>query len=65
MRRIPGYGASLLLAMAIMIPVTITGCSARASGQVKGAHAIIPNDTGTSHAGNNPQLHDGFAQASN
>lgn len=65
MRRIPGYGALLLLAMAIIAPVTTTGCSARVSGQVKGAKATIPINTGTSHAGNNAQQHDGVAQASN
>lgn len=65
MRRIPGYGALLLLAMAIIVPVTITGCSARASGQVKGAQATIPRAPGTSHAGDNPQQREGVVQARN
>jgi hypothetical protein len=65
MRRIPGYAAVLLLAAALIGPVAITGCSARASGQIKGAKATIPSDTGTGQAGNNAQQHDGAAQAGN
>jgi hypothetical protein len=65
MRRIPGYAALLLLAAALLAPVATTGCSARASGQIKGVKATVPGDTGTAQAGNNAQQHAGTAQASN
>jgi hypothetical protein len=65
MRRIPGYATALLLAAALIAPVAITSCSARASGTVRGAKATIPTDTGAAQAGNNVQQHDGSARASN
>ena len=65
MRRIPGYGALLLLAMAIAVPVAITGCSAHASGSVKGTKVIMPTDTGATHAENNAPQHSGTALAGN
>jgi hypothetical protein len=65
MRRIPGFAASLLLAMAIIAPVATIGCSAHASGTVKGANATMPADPGTSHAGNGGQQHAGSALAGN
>jgi hypothetical protein len=65
MRRTPGYAALLLLAAALIAPVAITGCSARASGTVKGAKATIPTDTGTAQAASDVQQHVGAAQAGN
>jgi hypothetical protein len=63
MRRLPGYAALLLLAGALIAPVAFTGCSARASGTIKGAKASTPTDTGTGQAGSNVQQHDGATQA--
>jgi len=65
MRRIPSYGALFLLAMAVIVPVATTGCSARASGTVKGAMTTIPRDAGPSRAGDSAQQRDGIVQASN
>ena len=64
MRRLRGYAALLLLAAALLAPVAFTGCSARASGTIKGARATTPIDTGTDQASSNVQQHDGAAQAS-
>jgi hypothetical protein len=65
MRRIRSYAGLILLATALIAPMGFTSCSARASGQVKGAKATIPIDTGTGQAGNNVQQHNGAAQTSN
>jgi hypothetical protein len=62
MRRLPGYAALLLLAAALIAPVGFTGCSAHASGTVKGARATIPTDTGTGQTASNVQQHDGAVQ---
>jgi hypothetical protein len=64
MRRRLGYAALILLAAALIAPVAFTGCSARASGTIKGAKATTPIDTGTGQAGSNVQQNDGAAQAS-
>jgi len=63
MRRLPGYAALLVMAAALIAPVASTGCSARASGTIKGTKATTPIDTGTRQA-SNVQQHDGIAQAS-
>ena len=63
MRRLPGYGALLLLAAALIAPMAFTGCSAHAGGTIHGANAT-PVDNGAVQAGNNVQQHDGTAQAS-
>ena len=62
MRRIPGYAGLLLLA-ALTAPVAFTGCSARASGTIKGTKATTPVDTGIRQA-STAQQQDGVAQAS-
>jgi hypothetical protein len=50
MRRISGSIASLLLAAALVASAATSGCSARASGEIKGARA--PVDTPTQQASN-------------
>lgn len=65
MRRIPGYATALLLAAALIAPVGMIGCSARASGQIKGTKAIIPTDTQAAQAGSNVQQHNGSTRAAN
>jgi hypothetical protein len=50
MRRISGYVSSLLLAAALIASAAITGCSARASGTIKGAKATTTIDTGAAQA---------------
>jgi hypothetical protein len=62
MRRLPSYAALLLLAAALIAPVVSTGCSARASGTIKGTKATTPIDTGTRQA-STAQQQDGAAQA--
>ena len=63
MRRIPSFAALFLLAAALLAPLASTGCSAHASGTVKGAKATTPVDTGTRQA-STAQQQDGIAQAS-
>ena len=63
MRRIPGYATALLLAAALIAPVGIIGCSARASGTIKGTKATMPTDTQSAQAGSNVQQHDGSPRA--
>ena len=50
MRRLSGYAGLLLLAAALIAPVAFTGCSARASGTIKGTKATTPVDTGIRQA---------------
>ena len=67
MRQLPGYAALPLLVVLLITPVAFTGCSARASGTIKGTKATTPTtpiDTGTSQTGSNVQQHEGTAQAS-
>jgi hypothetical protein len=65
MRRLPGYASLLLLAGALIAPVTFTGCSAHASGTIKGtSNMTTPIDRGTGQPGNNVQEHNGATQAS-
>lgn len=59
MRRISGYVAPLVLAAALVASAAITGCTARASGTVKGASRTTTIDTGTGQAANNVQQNDG------
>jgi len=64
MRRLPGYAALLLLAAALIVPVGFTGCSARASGTIKGTNNMTtPLDRGVGQAGSNVQQHNGTSQA--
>ena len=63
MRRLPGYAGLLLLAAALIAPMAFTGCSARASGTIKGTKATTPVDTGIRQA-STAQQQDGVAQAS-
>ncbi len=52
MRRISGYVGSLLLAAALVASMAITGCTARASGTIKGASRTTAIDTGAAQAAN-------------
>ena len=62
-RLLPRYAALLLMAAALIAPMASTGCSARASGTIKGTKATTPVDTRTGQTASNAQ-HDGGTQAS-
>lgn len=64
MRRISGYLGSLLLAAALVAPMAITGCTARASGTVKGAsNRTTTIDPGAAQATNVQQTNGAHSQA--
>jgi len=63
MRRLTGYVVTLLLAAALVGSTAITGCTARASGTIKGARnipaTINGNAAGQAANNNNAQQNQG------